>query len=403
MIICKKCGTENYEDNKFCRSCGSALENEESVKVDVSKPNKKTGGDKLLLIYKLAMLGLIVGCMILCFIPFGDIDFYKIKIVGPYYGYYYYDLLKDGVYTAKIIDCEVIGTIFFVFCCLLLVLLVVSLFVKKINNKVSVIIISSCAIICFVLGLLTFIFDMNYMDTGFTSVDNAIKIINKYRNQYGNIIKIPDPYNLVALYFVLSISSTILACSIAVTILYFTIFYKKDKKVVTTTSQNVSEGISNYEEKQEIQEVSNCISNYEEKQKIQNVSNPISNSKETVEEPLAKTKGLYELINNTCFAVGIGSLIGPFYIFLYILLGLIKTKASERNEFLQSMFPAYLPSYVELFIKIGLYFGVIGIIISIVALQIKKTSSKTGVIVGLILSITSIMIIIAINYISVLA
>ena len=165
MIICKKCGTENYEENKFCRSCGSALENEESVMSNnnVTKQtenneeqnlktisytydskHKKTGGDKLLLIYKLAMLGLIVGCMILCFIPFGDIDFYKIKIVGPYYGYYYYDLLKDGVYTAKIIDCEVIGTIFFVFCCLLLVLLVVSLFVKKINNKVSEIGRASC-------------------------------------------------------------------------------------------------------------------------------------------------------------------------------------------------------------------------------------------------------------------
>ena len=157
------------------------------------------------------------------------------------------------------------------------------------------------------------------------------------------------------------------------------------------------------EEKQEIQNVSNYISNCEEKQEIQNVSIPISNSKETVEEPLGKTKGLYELIDNTCFAVGIGSLIGPFYIFLYILLGLIKTKASERNEFWQAMFPAYLPSYVELFIKIGLYFGVIGIIISIVALQIKKISSKTVVIVGLILSIVSIMIIIAINYISVLA
>lgn len=403
MIICKKCGTENYEENKFCRSCGSALEHEESVKVDVSKPNKKTGGDKLLLIYKLAMLGLIVGCMILCFIPFGDIYFYKIKKVGPYYGYYYYDLLKDGVYTAKIIDCEVIGTIFFAFCCLLLVLLVVSLFVKKINNKVSVIIISSCAIICFVLGLLTFIFDMDYMDTGFTSVDNAMKIINNYRNQYGDIIKIPDPYNLTALYFVLSISSTILVGSIAVAILYFVIFNKRDKKVATSINQNVSNYISNCEEKQKIQDVSNYISNSEEKQEIQNVSIPISNSKEIVEEPVGKTKGLYELINNTCFAVGIGSLIGPFYIFLYILLGLIKTKASERNEFLQSMFPAYLPSYVELFIKIGLYFGVIGIIISIVALQIKKTSSKTGVIAGLILSIVSIMIIIAINYISVLA
>ena len=58
---------------------------------------------------------------------------------------------------------------------------------------------------------------------------------------------------------------------------------------------------------------------------------------------------------------------------------------------------------MQLFIEIGLYVGIIGIIISIVALQIKKTSSKTGVIVGLILSITSIMIIIAINYISVLA
>lgn len=58
---------------------------------------------------------------------------------------------------------------------------------------------------------------------------------------------------------------------------------------------------------------------------------------------------------------------------------------------------------MQLFIEIGLYVGIIGIIISIVALQIKKTSSKIGAIVGLILSITSIMIIIAINYISVLA
>lgn len=214
------------------------------------------------------MLGLMIGCMILCFIPFGDMNFYEIKIVGPYYGYYYYDLLKEGVYTAKIIDCEVIGTIFFAFCCLLLVLLVVSLFVKKINNKVSVIIISSCAIICFVLGLLTFIFDMNYMNTGFTSVDNAIKMINNYRNQYGDFIKISDPYNLAALYFILSISSNILVGSIAVAILYFVIFNKRDKKVATAINQNVSNCISNCEEKQEIQDVSNCISNCEEKQEI---------------------------------------------------------------------------------------------------------------------------------------
>ena len=58
---------------------------------------------------------------------------------------------------------------------------------------------------------------------------------------------------------------------------------------------------------------------------------------------------------------------------------------------------------MQLFIEIGLYVGIIGLIISIVALQIKKTSSNTGVIVGLILSIVSIILIISITYISILS
>ena len=131
MIVCKKCGYKNPDDNNFCLNCGSILES----KVSILKPNQI---DKLLFIYKLAMLGLMVGCMILCFIPFGKVEFYETVIRGTKY-YRYVDLDFVNSYTAKIMQSGgargTIGIIFFILCCLILVFLVVSLLVKKINKK----------------------------------------------------------------------------------------------------------------------------------------------------------------------------------------------------------------------------------------------------------------------------
>ena len=231
MIICKKCGTENYEDNKFCRSCGSALENEESVMSNINgtkqtennegknlktisytydSKREKTGVDKLLFIYKLAMLGLMVGCMILCFIPFGKVEFYETVIRGTKY-YRYVDLDFVNSYTAKIMQSGgargTIGIIFFILCCLILVFLVVSLLVKKINKKLALCITSGSSVLLFIFGLLAFILNIKCITSHISSFTEADKLVNSDYAQalfekYNNLIPIDVPTNLFVLYLV---------------------------------------------------------------------------------------------------------------------------------------------------------------------------------------------------------
>ncbi len=129
MIICKKCGFKNPDANKFCYNCGSILES----KVSILKPNQK---DKLLFIYKLVMLGLMVSGIILCFIPYGKVEFYEAVIRETQY-YRYTDLDFVNSYTAKIMQSGgargTIGIIYFILCSLILAFLLIRKFhfIKK--------------------------------------------------------------------------------------------------------------------------------------------------------------------------------------------------------------------------------------------------------------------------------
>ena len=259
MIICKKCGAENYEENQFCRSCGSVLKNEENSEVEVSKSSKKTGGDKLLFIYKLAMLGLMVGCMILCFIPYGKVMFYKVVIRGTF-PYIYADLQLNTTFVAKILYSGstrgTIGIIFFILCCLVLVFSVVSLLVKNINKKIPLFITGGSSLILFVFGLLTFIFNIEYITSHISSLTLAEKLINSGNisslyDRYNNFIPVDVPYNLFALYLVLIFSLIALAGSVVVIILYFVKFNRSKNNIVNTTvlNNNVIEQTENNEEK----------------------------------------------------------------------------------------------------------------------------------------------------------
>ena len=274
MIICKKCGTENYEENKFCRSCGSALENEESVMSNINgtkqtennegknlktisytydSKREKTGVDKLLFIYKLAMLGLMVGCMILCFIPYGKVMFYKVVIKGTF-PYIYADLQLNTTFVAKILYSGstrgTIGIIFFILCCLILVFSVVSLLVKNINKKIPLFVTGGSSLLLFVFGLLTFIFNIEYITSHISSLTLAEKLINSGNisslyDRYNNFIPVDVPYNLFVLYLVLIFSLIALAGSVVVIILYFTKFNCSKNNMVNATVLNNNIAYSN--------------------------------------------------------------------------------------------------------------------------------------------------------------
>ena len=290
MIICKKCGTENYEENKFCRSCGSALENEESVMSNINgtkqtennegknlktisytydSKREKTGVDKLLFIYKLAMLGLMVVCMILCFIPYGKVMFYKVVIKGTF-PYIYADLQLNTTFVAKILYSGstrgTIGIIFFILCCLILVFLVVSLLVKKINKKLALCITSGSSVLLFIFGLVAFILNIKYITSHISSFTEADKLVNSDYAQalfekYNNLIPIDVPTNLFVLYLVLIFIIIAFVGSITVFVLNFAKLKRLKGKVKNTATLNnnttrSNESIDEDEESSEVREKS---------------------------------------------------------------------------------------------------------------------------------------------------
>ena len=262
MIVCKKCGYKNPDDNNFCLNCGSILES----KVSILKPNQI---DKLLFIHKLAMLGLMVGCMILCFIPFGKVEFYETVIRGTKY-YRYVDLDFVNSYTAKIMQSGgargTIGIIFFILCCLILVFLVVSLLVKKINKKLALCITSGSSVLLFIFGLLVFILNIKYITSHISSFTEADKLVNSDYAQalfekYNNLIPIDVPTNLFVLYLVLIFIIIAFVGSITVFVLNFAKLKRLKGKVKNTATLNnnttrSNESIDEDEESSEVREKS---------------------------------------------------------------------------------------------------------------------------------------------------
>ena len=79
-------------------------------------------------ICKFVLLGLGIINIVLSFVPFGRVDWYK-----NFYDFFYGK--KDGVYTAHLYENNTMGTLFFIFSILIVVALVVAIILNSAKKK----------------------------------------------------------------------------------------------------------------------------------------------------------------------------------------------------------------------------------------------------------------------------
>lgn len=139
---------------------------------------------------KFAGIGTAALSIILCFIDFGKVEWYE-KVTKRVYTYYYYEYKNTARYFARIIDCKLVGTIFFIFACLLFIYSLLMIIIKKMNKKPFTIIFASLAIVTSILGVLTSIFDTlyivdkwNYLPTNITSFSPYKLGVAYFKNRY---------------------------------------------------------------------------------------------------------------------------------------------------------------------------------------------------------------------------